>query len=564
MAGGALLPKEAHAMSGTCDGTPAAVSFLGEPSVRIQLNHGIQLPRRPPAMFLAPPHAPMTRRARALAALCMATVLGGCGSASVARSTSTLPAAEPTSWTNGLAGPAGSEVASESPSVEIFDEAWRVVRDTHFDRTLSGLDWDAVRTEFRPQAEAARTPQELREVIEAMLARLGQSHFQVIPLAGDGTLAGRDSVGTASGADHSAAASSESQARAAHDRPEGTVGLDVRLIDDLVVVRTVEPASSADVCGVRPGWSIAQVDQIDPQSALADVPVGLEGAWRTFVETRTVASLLDGPEGDSKVIRFRDPTDQSVELQLELLPMAGEVVRFGGLPPLHARLTSRWIAAAELAAVPVRSPAREPRIGLIAFNIWMVPVAAPFHQAIDTFRQADGLIIDLRGNPGGIGALAMGLAGHFCETPLSLGTMRTRGGDLEFRANPRRTNVAGERVEPFSGPVAILIDEMTGSTSEVFAGGLQSHGRVRIFGTRSAGAALPAQMSTLPNGDTLLHAIADFTTPDGTRLEGRGVIPDEVVPLPRAELLAGRDAPLLAAVRWIDGLALATRGEGIP
>jgi C-terminal processing protease CtpA/Prc len=48
-----------------------------------------------------------------------------------------------------------------------------------------------------------------------------------------------------------------------------------------------------------------------------------------------------------------------------------------------------------------------------------------------------------------------------------------------------------------------------------------------------------------------MYAIADLTAPNGQRLEGAGVAPDEAVPLTRADLLAGRDGPLQAAVRWI-------------
>ena len=82
---------------------------------------------------------------------------------------------------------------------------------------------------------------------------------------------------------------------------------------------------------------------------------------------------------------------------------------------------------------------------------------------------------------------------------------------------------------------------------------MQQIGRARVFGETSAGEALPALMVRLPSQDVLYHAIANFTGPDGTRVEGRGVVPDEVVPLTRAGLLAGRDAPLEAAVRWIRG-----------
>ena len=90
--------------------------------------------------------------------------------------------------------------------------------------------------------------------------------------------------------------------------------------------------------------------------------------------------------------------------------------------------------------------------------------------------------------------------------------------------------------------------------SECFAGGMQSLGRVRVFGQRSMGQALPALFSRLPNGDVLIHAYGDFVTADGTRLEGRGVVPDEPVALDRRDLLAGRDRTLEAALAWFDSL----------
>jgi len=81
---------------------------------------------------------------------------------------------------------------------------------------------------------------------------------------------------------------------------------------------------------------------------------------------------------------------------------------------------------------------------------------------------------------------------------------------------------------------------------------MQSIGRARIFGQTSMGQALPALFDRLPNGDVLIHAYGDFVTSTGTRLEGRGVIPDEPISLDRADLLAGRDRTLDAALAWID------------
>jgi carboxyl-terminal processing protease len=123
---------------------------------------------------------------------------------------------------------------------------------------------------------------------------------------------------------------------------------------------------------------------------------------------------------------------------------------------------------------------------------------------------------------------------------------------LSFNANPRMVSAAGVRVEPYAGPVAILVDSLTGSASECFAGGMQSLGRARVFGQPSMGQALPALFDKLPNGDVLIHAWGDFVTGTGVRIEGRGVIPDEPVEISREALLAGRDATLERALAWID------------
>ena len=104
---------------------------------------------------------------------------------------------------------------------------------------------------------------------------------------------------------------------------------------------------------------------------------------------------------------------------------------------------------------------------------------------------------------------------------------------------------------------------MTGSASECFAGGMQALRRARVFGQTSMGQALPAFFDKLPNGDVLIHATGDFVTADGTRLEGRGVVPDEIVPLDRSDLLAGRDPTLDAALAWVDRQAADGESKGL-
>jgi len=220
---------------------------------------------------------------------------------------------------------------------------------------------------------------------------------------------------------------------------------------------------------------------------------------------------------------------------------SGERVVLGDLPPFVTRVTSR----------AVETPGGR-AVGVIGFNVWMTPVNDPLAREIDRYRAAKGLVIDLRGNPGGLAAMIQGVAGHLFTTPELLGRMKSRGSDLEFRANPRTVTPDGIRVAPYAGPVAILVDELTASASECFAGALQSLGRARVFGLQTMGQALPASTRRLANGDLLMYVVGDFVTATGRRLEGDGVRPDEVVPFSLETLRGGRDATLDAALRWLD------------
>ncbi len=426
----------------------------------------------------------------------------------------------------GLAAQAGPPPAAEAGAAA-FDAAWRLVRDTHFDPALAGVDWERVREELRPRAVAARTAEELRRVIQEMLDRLGQSHFTLIP----------------------AEAAPDPARPAGEPGAEGDPGFDVRLVHEpgqaeQVVVTRVAPGGPAASAGIQPGWVLDRIDGTAVADLLSRLPSALGPPRRRVEAWRAVTSRLRGPAGSTVRIAFLDGRDAAVERALVRRAEPGERVTVGHLPT--------FVVRAEDAALDGPGGIR---VGLIRFNVWMTPVDARVGEAVDRFRTADGLVLDLRGNPGGLAAMLMGIAGYVLDEPVTLGTMRTRAGELRFVANPRRVNAKGERVRPYAGPLAVLVDGLTGSASECFAAGVQAIGRARVFGEPSMGQALPALFDRLPNGDVLLHAYGDFITPAGTRVEGRGVEPDEVVPLRRADLLAGRDAALEAAVAWIAGEA---------
>lgn len=419
---------------------------------------------------------------------------------------------------------AGALVSGQVPAAAAtFDAAWTKIRDSHFDKTMNGVDWEAVRAELRPKAAAAASSAELRAVLRDMLGRLGQSHFALIPSGADPASASR------TGGDYS-----------------GDPGFDVRLLGGDLVVTSVGRNGSS---GVQTGWLVRKIDGHQVAGLLSALPSSTADRAADGVNVRLLnveawriaQTRLRGPAGSSVDVGFEDGQGREVTIAVERRKEAGEPVTVGHLPAMFVRVEQER-----------RQTPKGAFAGLIRFNVWMTAVDAPFQRAVDEFRAADGLIIDLRGNPGGLAAMLMGISGHFVAERKTLGVMKTRDNELRFFANPRLVNAKGERVPPFTGPLAILVDAMSGSASECFTGGMQSIGRARVFGQTSMGQALPAQFDQLPNGDVLIHAFGDFVTADGTRLEGRGVVPDETVPLRRDALLAGRDDTLDAALAWID------------
>jgi carboxyl-terminal processing protease len=398
---------------------------------------------------------------------------------------------------------------------ETFDAVWKIVKDGHFDPAFDVAKWERLGVELRPKAVDARTPGEFRAVLADMLGRLGLSHFAVIPSTPDSP---GDSVDLT-----------------------GQPGFDVRMIDRQLVVSSVDADGGAAAAGIHAGWIVQSIGATAVSETLAPITARVPERLAQLQAWRLAVPRLRGPSGSSVDVTFVDGAGATVTKSIERRRESGQPVTVGSLPTMYVRVSS------SLKATPGGGTA-----GVIGFNVWMTAVDPEFQKAIDRFRSADGVVIDLRGNPGGLAAMIMGLAGHFMTERATLGVMKTRDSEMKFPANPRLVNGAGDRVEPYTGPVAILVDGMTGSASECFSGGLQSLGRARVFGQTSMGQALPALFDRLPNGDVLIHAWGDFVTGTGVRIEGRGVVPDEPVALSRAELLAGRDAPLEGALAWID------------
>ncbi|MEE2750830.1 MAG: S41 family peptidase [Myxococcota bacterium] len=396
-----------------------------------------------------------------------------------------------------------------------FDYAWQRVQDTYHDPNMEGLNWEAIRDELRPIAEQATDNESLRVVLHDLLSRLDASHFQVVP----------QSLYEVS---HHAPALPEGAP--ATPPPSGTVGLELRWVEDGLRVTQVAENSPAALAGIQRGYTVLAIDGFNPQAIINNAQ---DLHSLPHLLARAANSALTGNPGSVVTLSLED----TEAVSLTRVESAGDVVQLGYLPPITVVFEHALL-----------NPGSPSLIGLIRFNAFMQPAGTRFTEAmIDLIDQnIDGLVIDLRGNPGGVVAMTMGMAGHFIPEPgLSLGTMTQRHMKLTLKVIPRAP------AQQFDGPVAFLIDELSASTSEVFAAGMQSLGRARVFGNTSAGMALPSIFEVLPNGDGLQFAIGDLHGPDGQRLEGMGVVPDTPITLTTSALSAGTDPIQDAAMAWI-------------
>lgn len=407
----------------------------------------------------------------------------------------------------GLCGVAGAQLSpkQKSENLDSFEVVWRTVRDRHPDPKLNGLDWQAIHDSTRPEIEKAQSMQEVRRILTGMLDKLQSSHYSIIP--GD-LYKEIDSSGGG----------------------EGTPGIVPVIIGDKAVVGSVEPGSPADQAGIRPGMVLDAVNgaKLTPALRLLD---NLKNQESPRIVQESVTKKLNGPVDQPVVLDVIDEQGQPKHLEFDRKAPKGTLVHFGNLPETRLYFESRTLPDGA---------------GYIHFNEFLEPatIMPQFEAALKSFHDAPGVMLDLRGNPGGIGIMAMGIAGFFIDkSGLKLGDMKMRDATLSFTVFPRP--------ERYSGPLAILVDAGSASTSEILAGGLQDLKRARIFGTLTAGAALPSDIVRLPNGDGFQYPQASYISASGKVLEGAGVTPDVEVRQTRDALAAGRDLVVEAADEWI-------------
>jgi carboxyl-terminal processing protease len=157
-------------------------------------------------------------------------------------------------------------------------------------------------------------------------------------------------------------------------------------------------------------------------------------------------------------------------------------------------------------------------VQIIEFNERTNGELLPVLEAIDNANAA-GIILDLRSNPGGLLQTVVDVISHFVEEGLTIVSIRDSEGILE-------TLKSNEQQLTTTLPMVVLVDDFSASGSEVLAGALQDYNRATIAGSKTFGKGSVNYLQQLANGSGIYISAARWLTPNGSLIEGQGVLPD--------------------------------------
>ena len=150
-------------------------------------------------------------------------------------------------------------------------------------------------------------------------------------------------------------------------------------------------------------------------------------------------------------------------------------------------------------------------------------------EALERFERSQGLglILDLRNNPGGLLSSVVDVTSQFLDDGLVLYQVDAQGKRKDW--NVRKNGGARDI------PMVVLVNEFSASASEVLTGAIMDHGRATVIGTTTFGKGSVNNLWPLSDGSAINFTIARWFTPNGTLIEGEGIVPDLVLELTEDE-----------------------------
>ncbi len=286
------------------------------------------------------------------------------------------------------------------------------------------------------------------------------------------------------------------------DSLEGTfegIGAEITIKKSQLLVVTPLADSPAQAAGLKAGDYILAIDDQETAGLSLDYAV----------------SLIKGPAGSQvRLAIFRPSTDESLDMTI-----TRKKIEFSSV---------RW----------EMRPDNLFYVEIMNFHKDTVPL---FRQAVQEIlnKNPQGIIIDLRGNPGGFFDSSIDVAGEWIDQGVivSEGDQDSRH---EFKAQGQN------RLADF--PTVVLINEGSASASEIVAGALHDHGKATLVGKKTFGKGSIQELFELTDGSAIKLTTARWFTPNGVSIDKNGISPDVEVDLTQDDFDNDRDPQLDKAV----------------
>lgn len=272
------------------------------------------------------------------------------------------------------------------------------------------------------------------------------------------------------------------------------------------------------------------------------IEVGMEdGFVKVIAPIDETPAARAGIQAGDTIIRLDDTPVKGMSLAEAVEIMRGKpgtdisltIVREGEKKPIEITVTRDVIKVQS-----VRSRMLEPGYAYIRISHFQSHTGDDLRESVNKLNHEskqpiEGLILDLRNNPGGVLSAAVSVSDVFLDDGLIVYT-QGRGKDAELRFNAKKTDMLD------GAPMVVLINGGSASASEIVAGALQDHKRAVIMGQKTFGKGSVQTILPMANETALKLTTARYYTPSGRSIQANGIKPD--IQIERVKL-AERDDP---------------------
>ncbi len=249
-------------------------------------------------------------------------------------------------------------------------------------------------------------------------------------------------------------------------------------------------------------------------------------------EAVTVELLIEGTPSfnagirpNDKILYIEDKNTYDLELEEASRLLRGEAgtkVKLKIYRPSEKKETDITLTRADIKLESVSSKMLDNKIGYIKLTQFGEDVDVQIRERLEKLQKEgmEGLIFDLRNNPGGIIGQAISIGSMFIDEGVIVSERAKKGVD---KINYRTGKYYGDF------PLVILINEGSASASEIVSGAIRDHKRGILVGEKSYGKGSVQVLLPLPDKDGIKLTIAKYFTPNGEDIHGKGITPDIVI-----------------------------------